>query len=41
MPVTIVEREIGGRTMRLETGRVAKLAGDVLVQLGGGLLEET
>ena len=26
MPVTFVEREIGGRTMRLETGRVAKLA---------------
>ena len=26
MPVTFVEREIGGRIMRLETGRVAKLA---------------
>jgi polyribonucleotide nucleotidyltransferase len=26
MPVTFVEREIGGRTMRLETGRVARLA---------------
>ena len=26
MAVTIVEREIGGRIMRLETGRVAKLA---------------
>ncbi|MCP4834043.1 MAG: polyribonucleotide nucleotidyltransferase [Phycisphaera sp.] len=26
MPVTSVEREIGGRIMRLETGRVAKLA---------------
>ncbi len=26
MPVTFVEREIGGRIMRLETGRVARLA---------------
>ena len=26
MSVTVVEREIGGRTLRFETGRVAKLA---------------
>ena len=31
MPVTIVEREIGGRTMRLETGRVAKLASGAVI----------
>ncbi len=31
MPVTIVEREIGGRIMRLETGRVAKLASGAVI----------
>ncbi|MDE0888140.1 MAG: polyribonucleotide nucleotidyltransferase [Phycisphaerales bacterium] len=31
MPVTFVEREIGGRIMRLETGRVARLASGAVV----------
>ncbi len=35
MPVTIVEKTIGGRTLRFETGRVAKLAsGAVLATYG-------
>jgi polyribonucleotide nucleotidyltransferase len=31
MPVTIVEKNIGGRTLRFETGRVAKLASGAVV----------
>jgi len=31
MPVTIVEKNIGGRTLRLETGRVAKLASGAVI----------
>jgi polyribonucleotide nucleotidyltransferase len=35
MPITVVEKTIGGRTLRLETGRVAKLAsGAVLASYG-------
>ena len=35
MPVTVVEKVIGGRTLRLETGRVAKLAsGAVMLTYG-------
>ncbi|MBL9149758.1 MAG: polyribonucleotide nucleotidyltransferase [Phycisphaerae bacterium] len=31
MPITVVEKIIGGRTLRLETGRVAKLASGAVV----------
>lgn len=31
MPVTIVEKQIGGRTLRFETGRVAKLASGAVI----------
>jgi polyribonucleotide nucleotidyltransferase len=31
MPVTVVEKVIGGRTLRLETGRVAKLASGAIM----------
>ncbi|MBL9119401.1 MAG: polyribonucleotide nucleotidyltransferase [Phycisphaerae bacterium] len=35
MPVTVVEKVIGGRTLRLETGRVAKLAsGSIMLTYG-------
>ena len=35
MSKTVVEREIGGRMMRIETGRVAKLAsGAVIISYG-------
>ena len=35
MAVTIVEREIGGRTLRLETGRVARLASGAIMATYG------
>ena len=35
MAVTIVEREIGGRTLRFETGRVAKLAAGAIIATYG------
>jgi len=34
-PVVSVEREIGGRTLRFETGRVAKLASGAVVATYG------
>ena len=35
MPVTIVEKTIGGRTLRFETGRVAKLASGAILATYG------
>ena len=36
MSVIVVEREVGGRTLRIETGRIAKQsAGSVYVTYGG------